>query len=88
MKKMGFTHKTYYISESVLLLVGFLAAAYFSSQIKMQIAFISTTLVGYIVLGVIHHKTHHNLKIKIVVEYLLVALLVASAFLFLNSSRL
>lgn len=88
MKNIGFAHKTYYIAESILLLVGFSAAAYFSNQMKMQIAFIITTLVGYVVLGTIHHKTHHGLKAKIVVEYLLVALLVAAAFLFLNSSRL
>lgn len=86
MKK--YRHFTYYFLEFGVLLVGFVLISAFAYNIYLQVLFLGLTLISYIMLGVIHHEIHHSMKIKIMVEYLLVSLIILAAFVFLNSTRL
>ena len=86
MKK--YRHFTYYFLEFGVLLVGFVLISAFAYNIYIQVLFLGLTLISYIMLGVIHHEIHHSMKIKIMVEYLLVSLIILAAFVFLNSTRL
>lgn len=81
-------HFTYYFLEFGILLVGFILVAAFSYRIYLQLLFLLVTLISYIAMGVIHHEIHHSMKIKIMVEYALVSLIILAAFIFLNSTRL
>lgn len=86
--KINFRHHTYYFLEFLTLLFGFFLVAFFANNIMLQLYILAGVLFAYFILGVFHHELHHNLKLKIVIEYFLVGLLIFSAFLFLNSSRL
>lgn len=86
MKK--YRHHIYYFLEFGVLLAGFILVSAFSYNIYLQLLFLGLTLVSYVMLGVIHHEIHHSMKIKIMVEYLLVSLIILAAFVFLNSTRL
>jgi len=86
--KINFAHHTYYFLEILTLLFGFYLISFFANDILLQFKILVGVLSAYILMGILHHRVHHNLKLKIVIEYFLVSLLIFSAFLFLNSSRL
>lgn len=86
--KRSLQHDVYYIVELLVLSFGFLLVTTFSYNFGIQATILSTVLLAYIIMGYIHHKENHDLKVKIMVEYILISLLVLSFFVFLNSARL
>lgn len=83
-----FTHNKYYFFELFVLLFGFFLMSFVSYSIYLELATLTMTLIGYIILGLVHHFANHDLKRKIMIEYVLVGSIIFTAFIFLNASRL
>lgn len=75
-------HALYYFFLALILLLGFLIAAS-SSDKQFQAETISITSLFYILWGIVHHRIHHDLTAKIVVEYTLMAALGGSIIFFI-----
>lgn len=65
-----------------MLILGFALAMYFSGQPKLQIAMTILTAIIYVVWGVFHHFVHHSFSIRIMLEYLAIAILGISLMFF------
>jgi len=87
-QKQLFEHHAFYFFELLMLLAGFLLIIIFSYSVIIQFMILMFVLMSYITLGFIHHHINHDLRAKIVLEYVLISSLILVAFLFLNSSRL
>ena len=83
-----FHHTSYYFIELGLLIFGFALLFIFASNLILQLIIMVGMLVVYTGMGVLHHKIHHDLSFKIVIEYILVSALVLAALIFLNISRI
>lgn len=81
-------HLIYYSFETVTIIFGFFLVSFFSFNAYLQIVFLSLTLISYFIIGMVHHGIHHALKVKIVIEYIFVALIILAAFLLLNNTRI
>lgn len=81
-------HQLYYVIELLVLLAGFFIIFLLSYSFRLQALALVIILAAYTVLGIIHHKVHHALRAKIVVEYVLVSLVIWAVFLFLNIGKL
>lgn len=73
-------HPLHYFTLLCVELVGLWGIFWFSFQPFMQLSIVVGMAVSYVVWGIIHHQEHHNLHLKIVVEYLLVAILAVLLF--------
>jgi hypothetical protein len=80
-------HQLYYILELLALALGFFLVYLLSTSFILQILSITIMLCLYSIIGILHHMIHHEIKRKVVIEYILVSALVFAAFLFLNISR-
>lgn len=87
-EKKLFEHHAYYLFELLILMIGFAAMVVFSSNLIFQFVILIFILVTYMAMGFIHHHFNHDLRAKIVLEYVLISSLVLGAFLFLNAGRL
>lgn len=75
-------HKGYYISlVTILAISGYLILAAASDR-KLQILTVITAAFFYIIFGIVHHLVNHDLKPKIVIEYILIGALGATVVLF------
>lgn len=74
-------HIGYYLSLLAILGAG-LAISFFSSNRSVQILSLILTALFYVLWGIIHHRLHHDLTAKIVVEYSLMAALGISIIFF------
>ena len=81
-------HHFYYFAELVVLLVGFFSIYMLRFSFQLQLTTLIIVLVFYVVMGIFHHATHHNLKGKIMVEYVLVSMLILAIFLFINTGKI
>lgn len=86
--KNGMNHVAYYFIELFVLLIGFFLVLMFPSQFLIQLGILFCILVAYIMIGLLHHASNHDLKRKIALEYILVSAIIFGAFLFLNAHRL
>lgn len=76
-------HFWYYtLLASVLMLGLFLIVGIKIDKTFQLLAFIGITL-AYIVIGIVHHKTEHDLHTKVVIEYILMGLLGIAIMFFL-----
>ncbi len=75
-------HILYYFFLVLILLLGFLTAAS-SADKQFQAETITITSLFYILWGIVHHRIHHDLTAKIVVEYTLMAALGGSIIFFI-----
>ena len=75
-------HLYYYISLAVMVLLGGFLIVAASPYVQLQIVFIIMTAFFYICWGVAHHAMHHDLRAKIMVEYILIASLVVAITFF------
>lgn len=74
-------HFGYYFFLITILTVGVLLIIRLSPEKNLQMLFLVGLSIIYALVGIIHHLLNHDLVGKIVVEYVLVALLgVAAAF--------
>ena len=67
-----------------ILLLGIGFALLFSADKNFALIAIFATGIIYAAYGIVHHHIEHDLTVKIVVEYVLVALLVVALFLFVR----
>lgn len=81
-------HQFYYLLELGVLLSGFFLIFLLSFSFLFQLAALLLVLVFYSILGIFHHKLHHALKARIVIEYILISTVILASFLFLNISKL
>ena len=81
-------HHLYYIIELAILLLGFFGVYLLSGNLPLQEKALAGVLGVYAIMGIFHHKLHHTLRSKIVVEYILVSVLIFACFLFLNVTKL
>jgi hypothetical protein len=78
-------HPLHYFVLLCVELVGLWGIFWFSFQPMMQLAILVGMCAAYVVWGVIHHYEHRDLHVKIVFEYLLIAIfavLVVGSLLF------
>ena len=80
-------HQLYYLLELLALILGFFLVVLLSPNFTLQLLAMGIMLSLYTVIGILHHRLHHVLKTKVVVEYILVSAVLFSAFLFLNVSK-
>lgn len=73
-------HPTHYFVLLCLLIVGLWGIYMFSYYPAMRLAIMISLSVSYVVWGIVHHAHQKDLHPKIVVEYLLVAMLALLIF--------
>lgn len=79
-------HFLYYVSLIALLGIAVLLVATFQQQKQQQMTVVVMLGIIYVGWGVAHHKMHHSLRARIVLEYVAVALLgIATILLILKS---
>ena len=75
-------HFLYYLSLTAILAVGVLLVAFFKNQRSLQVAMVILISLFYVIWGVVHHAVEHSFSIKIMLEYIAIALLSISLVLF------
>jgi hypothetical protein len=73
MKKTIHPHIWYYLSLSLLLILGCILVLISGNQPRLQATAIIMTAFFYAFWGIFHHVLHHNISAKIVIEYVLIA---------------
>lgn len=74
-------HILYYFSLIGVIIFGVILMFNFSPNRNLQMLTLIGLSIAYIVLGIIHHLINHDLVLKIVIEYILIASLgIAAAF--------
>lgn len=61
---------------SLILFIGFWSINYFRKDIHLQLVSSGLLCVGYVFWGIMNHLSQKNLYIKVVIEYLVFALIV------------
>lgn len=82
MKEKIRKHAWYYTVFIAFELLGIAFLFFFLYNKPIQITIISAMVVFYLLWTILHHHFHHTLTTKIVLEYVLIGLLGALAFLF------
>jgi len=73
-------HPLHYFILLCVELVGLWGVFWFSYQPLVQMAVLISMSAAYVVWGVVHHYEHKDLHVKIVFEYLLVAIFAVLVF--------
>lgn len=76
-------HLGYYLSLITILVLGLVLVLLASPNIDLQVIITLLTVFFYILWGLFHHLTNHELTVKIVIEYVLVGVLGVSILFFL-----
>ena len=76
-------HIGYYLSIIIMLFLGSLLVFAYRSDLQTQMIVVVMIGFFYVVLGLIHHRMQHDMHIKIVIEYILIATLGISVVFFL-----
>jgi hypothetical protein len=82
-----FSHGFYHLAQFLILLAGFAILLSTNLGLVFQTTILLLLLAFYTSFGIIHHRVHHDLNSKIVIEYIVMSLLVFAGFLFLNIGR-
>lgn len=80
------THINYYILEAAILGLGFFIV-YLLPPANQFIGITGVVLL-YLVMGLLHHHTQHDMHKRIVLEYIIISVLVISLFIFFKSGRI
>ncbi len=81
-------HSILYFLEFGIIGSGFAILLSISMKFYSQLAVVGTILILYIIIGLLHHRAHHDICIKVVLEYILISVLIFALFVFLNISRI
>ncbi|KKU55441.1 hypothetical protein A3H89_01030 [Candidatus Amesbacteria bacterium RIFCSPLOWO2_02_FULL_48_11] len=73
-------HPLHYFTLLCAQLVGLWGIFWFDNRPAVQMVVVISMAVSYVVWGIAHHSEHRDLHIKIVIEYILVALLAVLLF--------
>ena len=82
------THSLLYLFEFGILGGGFAFLLIAKLPLYTQFWILGLLLTIYMTIGVVHHGKHHDIRAKVVLEYILVSALIFALFIFLNISRL
>lgn len=85
---MGRQHLAIYIIEFVIIGGGFSFLLAFNPPIYSQFIVMFLILTLYIGVGLFHHNRHHDMHLKVVLEYILVSAVIFALFIFLNIGRI
>lgn len=78
-------HLGYYISFFLILIGGMFVIFQNQGDKTLTLEFVSLIAFFYVLWGLLHHLVHHSVTLRIVIEYIVVALLgVAVIFFILN----
>lgn len=78
-------HIGYYISFLIIVGASIFLVFQNNGDKSLVLEFVSLFAFAYVVWGILHHVVHHSVNLRIVVEYIVVALLgVAIVFFILN----
>ena len=80
-------HQLYYLLELTALFLGFFLVFLFSPNLILQFIIMFVMLSLYAIIGALHHRIHHTLRRRVMVEYILISLLIFAIFLFLNIDK-
>ncbi len=75
MKELTLKHFWYYFALICVQVSGLFAMFYFAYDRYLQIITVSVMALFYVFWAVIHHQLHHDLQVKIVIEYILIGIL-------------
>lgn len=81
-------HIFYYVSLIAVICIAIILVKQFQYQKQLQMVVVVGLGVMYVGWGILHHKLHHSLRAKIVLEYVAVASLGVAAILFVIKSLL
>lgn len=81
-------HGLLYVIEFFIIGSGFAFLLTVPLPFYSQLFVITLILCLYMLVGLLHHRTHHDINIKVVLEYILISALVFALFIFLNIARL
>jgi hypothetical protein len=81
-------HSFLYFIEFGIIGSGFAFLLAFPLNFYHQLTVVGISLLLYIIVGLLHHRMHHDINMKVVLEYILLSALVFALFVFLNISRL
>lgn len=73
-------HPLHYFTLLCLELVGLWGLLWFNYQPLTEMAILFYMAASYVGWGVYHHREHHDLHIKIILEYILIAILALLLF--------
>lgn len=76
-------HLLYYLSFIAVMVLGFSLLFFVNGQKQLQMSIMILTAFFYVVLGVFHHFLHHSFSLSIMLEYIAIAVLSISAFIFI-----
>ncbi len=88
MKKHCFSHNLWYYSTLAIIFILGALVFFQTTDRKLQISIVIITSFLYVIWGIIHHRLHHNLTAKIVIEYSLIGSLGMSLIFFLMQGSL
>ena len=77
-------HRFHYLILLAIVALAVSLTHIFMGNKNAQFIVICAFALVYSVYGILHHSLEHDLTIKIVIEYVLIALLVVSVFLFVR----
>lgn len=66
-------HLKYYLSLIGVIVLGLVFIVVFSPNRNLQMLSLAGLSFAYVLLGIVHHLVNHDLVLKIVVEYILIA---------------
>ncbi|MGE5041841.1 MAG: hypothetical protein ACM3IJ_02975 [Candidatus Levyibacteriota bacterium] len=81
-------HLNYFIIETFILGIGFFLIYSLLPSYNPQAFALAMLLIIYSIMGVSHHILEHDMKPKIMIEYILISVLVFAVFTFLKSGTL
>lgn len=82
------THFLFYFTEVIVVLGVFLLLLTLPLSLFQEMMLLFLMFVVYGILGLLHHRIHHDIKVRVVLEYILVSGLLLILYLFLNISRI
>lgn len=68
-------HLLHYAILITILVVGFGSIVLFSSNKQIQLSLAVITAISYVLWGITHHYMEDDMSVKVVVEYILIAML-------------
>lgn len=88
MRKHCFSHNLWYYSTLTFIFILGALVFFQTTDKKLQISIVVITSFLYVIWGIIHHRLHHSLSAKIVIEYSLIGSLGMSLIFFLMQGSL
>ena len=76
-------HLAYYISLATIFTIGIIVVQSLRSQKELQIAVIILLCIFYVLWGVVHHIVLHSFSLKVMLEYIAIAVFGVSLILFI-----